>query len=206
MEGSIPQSESHEPAHHSRRGTYFYAAPLLGVGMVSAAIGIWRVPNPTAALIVVSIGAFYLLSGALLYTSWKGAPKLAMVAWAPFFLVVPVGTILAFFAYRGLRDLSWPSSPSPSEAAQLNGCRPSMLSVAVQAFVTEFGAYENAKGAPLSISRDLHIPRGTFTRFLDDLRIDHRLPTSGADADAVDTLQELLDILLKRQAAAGTSY
>ncbi|HSI61637.1 MAG TPA: hypothetical protein VLE43_00925 [Candidatus Saccharimonadia bacterium] len=73
----------------------------------------------------------------------------------------------------------------------------------VQAFVTEFGAYEDAKGAPLSISRDLLIPRGTFARFLDDLRIDHGVSTSGADADEVDSLQELLELLSKRHSASG---
>ncbi|QIF05004.1 hypothetical protein G5S37_26995 [Roseimicrobium sp. ORNL1] len=168
--------------------------------MVCTAVGIWRTPNPTGALIAVSVGVFYLLSGVLLYTSWGGAPKLAMLAWAPFFLAMPVGTVMAFFAFRGLRDWYVPSART--NALQLgSGRTASALSAAVHAFVSEFGAYEDAEGQPLSVSRDLHIPPGTFARFLDDIRIDYGLPTSGADADRVDSLQELLELLSERCAA-----
>lgn len=197
MESGIPTSEAHVPARRDWRGTYFYAVPLLCMGMFSSAMGIWGKLDPTGALIAISAGVFYLLSGVLLYTSWKGAPKLAMLAWAPFFLAIPVGTIWALFAYRGLRERSQPSSST--NALQLSSGRiASALSAAVHAFVTEFGAYEDAQGQSLSVSRDLHIPPGTFARFLDDIRIDYGLPTSGADADRVDSLQELLELLSER--------
>lgn len=200
MESSIPTSDAHGPPSRDRRGISFYAAPLLGIGMVCTAVGIWRTPNLMGAVVVVSVGMFYLMSAVLLYTSWAGAPKLAMVAWAPFFLAMPVGTIMAFFAYRWLRDRS--RSSAGTNALQLGSTRTvSSLSVAVHAFVLEFGAYEDAQGQPLSVSRHLHIPPGTFARFLDDLRIDYGLPTSGADADRVDSLQELLELLSERCAA-----
>jgi hypothetical protein len=200
MESSIPTSEVHVPARRDRNGTSFYAGPLLCIGLVCTVMGIWRTPDPRGAVIALSVGVFYLLSGLLLYSSWIGAPKLAMLAWAPFFLAVPVGTVMAFFVYRGLRDRCRPSART--NALQLGSGRTAWaLSAAVHAFVSEFGAYEDAQGQPLSVSRDLHIPPGTFARFLDDIRIDYGLPTSGADADRVDSLQELLELLSERCAA-----
>jgi hypothetical protein len=205
MEGTITHpDEVDAPRKRSRLTTLCYAGPLLACGMTWLGVGLWHAPNTGGAWVLGLIGVFYLVSGHLLFTSWKGAPKLAMVAWAPFFLGIPIGTVLALIAFRGLKKWN-AASASAFSPAESTASRPRSvdLQAVVHAFVTEFGAYENASGAPLSISRDLLIPRGTFARFLDDLRIDRGFATSGKDADEVDTLHELLELLSTRHSAEG---
>jgi hypothetical protein len=74
----------------------------------------------------------------------------------------------------------------------------SLVEVTTRSFLTEFGAYEDAKGKPLSVSKELRIPPGTYARFLEDLRIDHGFSISGSDAEDADTLEDLIALLTKR--------
>ncbi|RBP42565.1 hypothetical protein DES53_106274 [Roseimicrobium gellanilyticum] len=79
----------------------------------------------------------------------------------------------------------------------------SMVEVTTRAFLTEFGVYEDADGKPLSVSKELRIPPGTYARFLDDLRVDHGFSISGSDAEDVDSLQDLIALLTKRHFPQG---
>lgn len=110
-------------------------------------------------------------------------------------IIVSVAAILAYLTYRGTQRSLEPAAPL---GRQPGVNQFSLVEVTTRAFLTEFGAYEDAKGMPLSVSKDLRIPPGTYARFLEDLRIDHGFSISGSEADDVDTLQDLIVLLTKR--------
>lgn len=188
--------------------TLLYAGPLSFLGISWAAAGQFLAEKPSAAIFLQALGLVYLLIGGLLFTSWKGAPILGALAWFPILFLVPVGTIWGIAALRALRQWNGPAAPHPKAPLQLQPRRNkfSLVETVTRSFVAEFGAYEDAQGRPLSVSRDLRIPPGTYARFLDDLRIDHGFSISGADAEEVDSLKALIDVLTNRHFAEGSLY
>lgn len=147
--------------------------------------------------LLLVFGVFYLSVG--FFLARKPGPlarALGMVAWAPFLLGIPIGTILAVLAIAKLRDPNCNVRPKgpPPEASSPEGRR-----LLIERLVRDaFGLTAGSFGPETSFRDTLNIAPGHIISFLDGLGSDFRFHVSGDDAGQVDTTHALLALLEAR--------
>ena len=163
--------------------------PLLLLG----GLNIWLATKMGDARLNV-IGGFYVCSSLFAISSNRTIRKIAVLAWCPLLLAIPVGTIVGISAIRLLLR-----NPAVIQATQAKV--KAMSSIEVEQFVRRKAS--NVLEIPdskfdVSIERQLMIAPVALIHFLDDLNIDYGLPVSSDDRTNIDTVEDLVQLLASR--------
>lgn len=174
--------------------TTLCALPLMLHGLVFLLIGNGNPVTSPEYWVFLLIGGFYTVTALMLMQNpSRIARTMGVVAWAPFFLCLPIGTYIAVMAIKTLRN---PDCNDRPQGPPIIALSPSGRSALVARLLDEtLGVDCKGANATRSFTGNFGIPSGRLISFLDDLRTDHGFQVTAADADSIDTPQDLLDLL-----------
>lgn len=179
---------------------------LTGLPLMVAGVGcLWLAvlyPSGFQFLVFLFAGLVFSAGSLLALSRRRWCRRLAIVAWLPMFFVLPVGTILIFFAIPALRRDPDGPVPAPNSRSRRDKDKktPEELMTAV-AESARWALGIRDRNWDLEIVRDLRVTPANLDQYLDDLEESYGLPVGRADRRGVKTLTDVAGFLGRELAA-----
>ena len=145
---------------------------------------------------IVALACFCIGSSFCALSSSRSVRKVAVAAWCPLLLAVPIGTILGVLAIRLLLD---DPEKRQQNRAKVKAMTPDQIRDLVRARAENMLDISGGK-LDASIESDLGVPPVDLINFLDDLNLEDGLSVSSDDRGRIDSVDDVVRLVTSRAA------
>lgn len=143
---------------------------------------------------LISLAVLYLGTSFCALSSSRSVRKVAVLAWCPLLLAIPIGTIFGILAIRLLLD----DAEARHEIREnVKAMAPAEIEQLLRTMAETVLEIPNSK-FDASIESDLGVPPVELINFLDKLKTEYGLPVSSDDRKNIDSVEDIVRMVTSR--------